>query len=149
MQCFGNCVLCPLWCYHGHIVRMAVFKNLPCHVCSRAQPEEGPGLFRENKPITHVCRVTLHAALQKRECESQRWLQGGCTIKLSFTPASLSVLSWLCHQEELEECPCFHQERKGDESFCYASARMCLCGVNWQKNPSGLLERQLLWSAAG
>lgn len=47
--------------------------------------------------------------LAKRECESQSWLQGGCMIKLSFTLASLSVLlSWLCHQEALEEYPYFH-----------------------------------------
>lgn len=114
---------------------MAVYKNLPCQVCSRAQPEEEIGLFRENKPtcITHICRVNLDAALQK-EHESQSWLQRGCMIKLSFTVASLSVLlSWLCYQEALEEYPYFHQEQREDESFCYASARMCFCVVNWQK----------------
>lgn len=52
---------------------MAVFKNLPCHVCSRAQPEKGPGLFRENKPtcFTHICRVTLDAALQKENVKAR------------------------------------------------------------------------------
>lgn len=41
-------------------------------------------------------------------------------IQLSFTLASLSVLlSWLCYQEALEEYPYFHQEQRGDESFCY------------------------------
>lgn len=71
-------------------------------------------------------------SLAKRECESQSWLQGGCTIKLSFTLASLSVLlSWLSHQEVLEEY--FHQEQRRDESFCYARAGMCFRVVNWQK----------------
>lgn len=65
-------------------------------------------------------------------------------IKLSFTLASLSVLlSWLCHQEALEEYPYFHQEQKGDESFCYASVRMCFCVVNWQKKSIRAFEKAI------
>ena len=51
-------------------------------------------------------------------------------IKLSFMLASFTaLLSWLCYQEASEERAYFHQGGSGDESFHYASERMCFCVV--------------------
>lgn len=42
-------------------------------MCAAEPGQEGPGLFKENKPtcITHICRVTLDTALQKENVKAR------------------------------------------------------------------------------